>query len=836
MYPARGLWSVGKAIFGSAVIPNALLPRHLHEGLAVLMETELTDGGRGASSRYAMLRRMAVEEGVWGATEFASLDLLDGSTSLWPHGESPYFFGYEIYKEMWDRKGKEGIYKLVDSYSSNWPYFINSPAFEVYGENYSEIWKSIFAKRRTQIRKEIKKIKSSPLSGLTRLTDTSFAKKNVALSPNKKRIAYKRRDPFDGAAIEVLNVKTSEIEKTIPIGTTAGDGLCWGKTKFGEKLVYIAPSTTNHYTKFKVFIYDFNTEETEILEGNVPFENVHRIACSKKLSKILIYQEYKAQSTVKEIHVTWSKEDSPKAKVIRRINIPKGTWVASLLVGKPNWLAVRSRGTTVLYRWGKKDKLPHKVLQLGSIFWNLRRGRNKNEILAIADFDGREEVWAIDIKDISVQKRVALLGGTNSFDTDGKNIYISSYRHGGYDIAHASQIKVKSKYVSTIYPTITGRPSFKIWKPAKEHEPKISEEKNYGIMSTILPRFWVPNIYFVPDGAQIGVVTGGFDISQSHLYYLFGGYDTRGMGFADLLYTYRFGNGHNVDINPFFLPSYFSATQTFFKKWGAQVSYGTRLGAFNARFTTRYRTQEATDIGTGILPANRSVGAALGLSWARGMKARPLSISPVGGTRIFGEYSHYLTSLGSDHDYFVVSGGLDQYVETPWAREHVLYLGMRTGYTEGTNLFNYFFEGGGELLFHQGRGAFLNRGWSAGAFPARRIISANLEYRLPVMVIERGFGLAPLFLKTFHMAMIADAITSDGGQSHPLDGTLRQTRDEFLNKFYGTVGMEAKVDFTFSYYVPGQFKIGLYHGIGSRTFYNLDPSDLRITFGLTARF
>src|SRR5207245_267157 len=92
LYPASGICKLGRAIFGSAALPNGQMPTHFHEGIATFLATEKSSGGRGRGAQFRMYTRMAVEEKAWGKN-FRPYDLFEGSPLHWPHGASPYYFG-----------------------------------------------------------------------------------------------------------------------------------------------------------------------------------------------------------------------------------------------------------------------------------------------------------------------------------------------------------------------------------------------------------------------------------------------------------------------------------------------------------------------------------------------------------------------------------------------------------------------------------------------------------------------------------------------------------------------------------------------------------------------
>ena len=797
LYPANGLWKALRFVFGSIIVPNGLMPSHFHEGLATLLETEMTKGGRGRGSHFSMYRRMAVNEKVWGSSEFSSLDRMDGTLSLWPHGIAPYFFGYTLYQELWDRKKAKGISDLTLSHSSNWPYLLHIPLKQIYGVDYAAIWKEIFAKTEKSAHEEIDAIKKSGISTIQYLTHSRFHKGDVALDSSGKRVAYRQASPSTEPAIEIRHTETAALEKRIQLSGSPAEGLCWWKWDQKEVLLFLQSFAERQYSIKGLSIYQLDAERADRVGA---LGHLHRLSCTPSHDKILVYREEGGAGSVIELKVI-TENGKPSVKRLRKWQIPEGTWVTSLLVGSTSWFMLREGLNTHLYRWNSEGQ-PVRVLTLKGHVFNLRP-KAPGQLLAIANFDGREEIWSIDAERKQRKKWVALLGGANSFDVRDEEIIVSSYEHGGYDIAKVTPIaSVEAAVAEPAAATNTG---------SNSTATSISEEKSYSAWGTLYPRTWVPSVFFVPDGVQIGAWIPGFDVSQRHLYDLFAGWDTRGLGFADLSYVYRFGQSSLLNFNAFFVPSYLQLFKEFFKKWGGSIGIGGQLGSFPPFFTLNvlYKRIEASS----LEPANQSVGFEAGVSHRMGYRQRPLSISPIRGTKLSLSHAQFLKALGSDDNYFSSVAGVAQYLEAPWWKEHVWYLALKAGYTEGTTFFNSYFEGGGELLFYQSRGVFLNRGFLPGLFPARRILNLNVEYRFPIAVIERGIGLMPVQLKAIHAAFVWDTTTFDRGDLHPRDVILASNKNLF-KRFFTSVGVELKTNWHFFFYLPAEVRVGAYHGFG----------------------
>lgn len=808
IYPASGLWSPMRTVFGAWVVPNGMMPTHFHEGMATLLETELTAGGRGKSSSFRMGVRMAVKAGVWNKQDLP-LDRFEATPTLWPLGVSPYFYGYYLHEELLARRGKKGIYDLTDAYSRNWPYFLDGPLQEVYGTTYEKLWDDIFAKTGARAKAEIEQISKAPLSELVKISQGGYYKWDVTLSPDGKRALYRKADPPGGPQLSLVDSQTGKIHKTIDFAAGPAPSICWGKRDGKDLLLHSKVARENNSGINHLSAFWLDEEESFRLEDakGQSFAHLHSVACRPSLGEILIYQEVATVGHVRELRWETAKKKEGVVKVLREWALPTGTWVSSLLYqDEVPLIALREGLKTSLYRW--QGKVPTKILEIPAHAYNLRKGKHANEVLAIATLDGRDEVWAFNTATKEATKVLSVLGGLQSFDEKDGKFLATSYEHGGYDV-------VKAKPIASARIKLSERktPARKL---ASTEPVPISASESYFPLSTLLPRTWIPMALFVPDGAQFSVWIPGFDISQRHFYNIVGGYDTRGLPFALLDYNYRFANRVTFDTGVSLLPSYLFVAKTFQERWGAKLGVTTSLPFFppSLRIGAIYRKIESSPLGL----ANRSVGADISLSYRFGVEQKPLSISPTGGTRLSISHSQFFTVLGSDDNYYSTVAAIEQHLGAPWAGEHAFYLALRGGYTEGNSIFNSYYVAGGELMLSQGRGYFLNRGFQPESLLGRQVVNANFEYRFPLFRVDRGISLLPFHLRNLHAALTWDMTTTDLGTRHPRD-TYTSTRRNLFKVFYQSVGGELRSEWNMFFYLPTQIRFGLYHGFGGESLY-----------------
>jgi hypothetical protein len=163
----------------------------------------------------------------------------------------------------------------------------------------------------------------------------------------------------------------------------------------------------------------------------------------------------------------------------------------------------------------------------------------------------------------------------------------------------------------------------------------------------------------------------------------------------------------------------------------------------------------------GIAPARRN---ALRAGWAVSTRRHyGYSISPEHGAQATVTLEHVSPSLGADGE--ATSATVDARAYLPGlGRQHVVAIRAAAGAGDGDARMQRLFNLGGAGLPGSGfrfdrRGLGLLRGFDADAFSGRAAASASLDYRLPLVAVERGVHTWPVFLRTLHAAAFADAGT-----------------------------------------------------------------------------
>jgi hypothetical protein len=164
--------------------------------------------------------------------------------------------------------------------------------------------------------------------------------------------------------------------------------------------------------------------------------------------------------------------------------------------------------------------------------------------------------------------------------------------------------------------------------------------------------------------------------------------------------------------------------------------------------------------------------------------------------------------LGSDFKSLELSYRWSIFHQMPWAWDHTATFRVN-GAIETTDRLRdgpYVLGGLGtqniaqSILDNVRVGTGVLRGYEPGKLRGRQFHLANLEYRLPLLTIERGFHTLPIYLRRLHAAFFADA-----GYARDGDFDWREIRP--------SLGAALRLDAVFGFYDGGTFELGYARGL-----------------------
>lgn len=183
----RGFPGVLQRIFGRQpfFFPNVFQPSWMVEGLAVYRESEPGTGrGRLGGPVFEAWLRAEAERG------FLSLRELNADGRALPLSKS-YLYGAYFFDFLSRRYGKEAVFKVVDHYSGNppfWPRLHNSP-YEATGKTMDVLWTEFLADLQQQVQERSQPIKRTAEVSGERLAGPMFGVGALAALPGGDTLA-----------------------------------------------------------------------------------------------------------------------------------------------------------------------------------------------------------------------------------------------------------------------------------------------------------------------------------------------------------------------------------------------------------------------------------------------------------------------------------------------------------------------------------------------------------------------------------------------------------------------------------------------------------------------
>jgi outer membrane protein assembly factor BamA len=205
------------------------------------------------------------------------------------------------------------------------------------------------------------------------------------------------------------------------------------------------------------------------------------------------------------------------------------------------------------------------------------------------------------------------------------------------------------------------------------------------------------------------------------------------------------------------------------------------------------------------------------LRWARG-GANTYSISPEGArlvsfsgkltSSLFGSYVLNSEDSREPFDQVQITAEIREYLDIPWFGNHVLALRAAGGVSFGDRLrYGSFRLGGnyGESSYYVVPDEYISlRGWPIAAASGDWYYLSSAEYRFPIWRVDRGTGTLPLFFRTLHGAVFADAGSAFDDPNQP-EGPLLGTGTEL--RMTGIVGwglpLQARLGYAFALFPSG---------------------------------
>lgn len=811
---ATGVAAIINTILGRVYMPNHVNPRWLLEGYAVWQETELTSGGRLRSSLWDMYMRMdALEDRLW------DLDQVSTIADRWPHGNAAYLYGSHFIRYIADRYGREALAEITHEYADAiLPYGINRAAEHATGLGFVELYEDFLEERRTHYADQAAEVAALGIREGRRLTHHG----EIARAPRWSRegeLFYVQGDNRSRYEVRRVDPGTGEVDEVIARGDSDAS---FALTPDGTAVFYSRRDVHRDYYYFAdLFRRDLRTgEETQLTEGLRAREpdvspDGRWIAFTTSRSGTSHLMLARTDDVAGTLETLVSSADFEQVFTPRFS--PDGETIAY-----SRWTAGGYRDVVLVDRaTGRLQEVTHDRAQdTGPTF-----SPDGAYLYFSSDRTGIANLYAYHLASGTLRQVTNVMSGAYqpAMSPDGTALAYIGYTSYGFDL-----------FVMDLGPEGASPEGFRAapayvdrHPPASETEPLFTAEATaYDPFATIYPRsYFVDLVQDSFGGMQLGLSTAGEDVAQFHSWnFRLGVGLLRGQ--VDLDFGYSFNRspvGFTLSLNRRVSQvgglSIAGSPATWVQDaagGSASVSYSFPrafdVGSVHLGYGATY-TWASQAFGIPLDPnvplfelPERGLFAGLRFGWSYSNVERyDYDISASNGRALGVEISVAHPGLGSQFEVVTCTWQFANYL--PLFDHHVLAFRYGGGVSGGDlDRVGVFGVGGYPVLAPLAGldspvqlGGVALRGYAPNDRVGTQFHLAQLEYRLPIVRLNRGVLTLPLYFNRIYATVFAD-----------YGDAFSSTFD--LSTFRMGVGAEVFLDFTLFYIIGLTLRIGYAHG------------------------
>jgi hypothetical protein len=858
--PANGVVRPFRLVFGSIVRPNVLLPRWYLEGLAVWMETHHSHFGRLRSKNFLAIARAMTEDGNLHDEDISRIN--EVSIPDFPGGNRPYLMGSLMWDEITARAGNETIIgDLNQSYSRRVPFLINAPIEARLGVDYETLLGQMYDRVTASAQKQIDSVKAVGTTPFSALDVGGFVQRSPRLSPDGRWLAVVTYDHNIDGAITIVARETTAVDGVsahtpgLASGVAASatqlkklirargtKGFAWLSDSRG--VIFDRISDSSRYNQYSdlwraewrtpsgassgaslvasSLANDSHIEITQLTHGlraqeptlsadgqTVVF--VQNTTASTRLAQVdaanganykILYEpppqtRIANPDFISPTKIVWSERGTDGHEVLKTLDLAQAGAAA-----QPS--AMPTSAATMILPSFASARFPHMT---------------KNGFLFTSDKTGISNIYQANQDFTDARAITNLTAGAldSDFDFNTGSVLVTRLTGHGPRVAeiHASDWQ-KSATPPDVAPLIA-EPRENSGAAAAGTATAVTASgttgsaQDYNPWPYLMPRYWLPYMYFLPGGTYVQASTDSADPTGRHSYALTAAYDT-------------------LSRKPSLFGEYTNATQPV-----AVTLLGEDLNEYLYSFEIVRHTSEAAVNGGFYLPSLSNHwrgniswqylqtdvqgietlvrnGARVGVAF-NNAEQRGEEVSPEHGGSLAVSEAHYFPNFGNvDYDQTDIATAL--YFSDWLPRRHSIAFYTHSSIAPQLHqtLLGQTTSGGAYQagLLDQ---SFIVRGYASGTFIGRNLITSTLEYHFPLTYTYHGSGTTPFFLSRIHADLFIDALTLDGYWYDWVDQTFTTAK---LGHFFYGVGAEIKADATIFYQIPIQFIFGLYRGLDDR--------------------
>jgi len=828
----HGLPAVLNAIFGKTYMPNQNQPRWIIEGLATVLESRKTSGGRLRSSQFDMFMRANVLE-----DQMLTLDQFTHPLRRFPGGSIFYLYGSQFIDWIMDTYGPDTFAAVSTDYGQNLiPWGINRSVRRATGRTYPELyvgWKQALTRRYGEQRDAV--VRRGRREG-TRLTWHGFSAAYPRFEPvcgssaAPPSLVYYRDDGHsnDGLVRLDLDANREHVTATEFVTRSAQTQVAFD-ADCGLVFSTTAP-TARRYRFWDLFRQAAGTTTPHGLGAGRSRLTEGVRARSPDVSsdgRRIVYVRDRAGTTTLRIadygsnyqveHERLLVNKHPYEQVFTPRFSPDGKRVAY-----STWLAGGFRDVHVVdVETGQVVAVTHDRAIDQQPSWS----PDGHTLFFTSDRTGIANVYAYSLISGELAQVTNVVNGAYMpvVSPDGRHLIYVGYSSLGYDLY---SLPLDPATFLPALPYVDDRPLV-----MATTETKAWPVEPYSALPTLRPYSWELDYDEGPFGDQLTVSTSGQDITARHAFNLSVGVDFEEYEPQVSGNYYYSGLPVDLSVSAFrsVVPRNYKVDETTsviresVTGLSSGVGYGIP-GEFASHYMAASYSVNVFDQRLPVAefadpyapppqePHSGQLGLVhLGYQYAR-VEASTYGISYEHGV-VFDAGVDYASEVTvSDDTLLALTARLRTYAELPWLRHHVFALALGGGSAGGTYPRQGFYSVGGyqdlpildAYTSDLRQSGFRLRGFEPAQFVGRQFVLGNAEYRFPISYFERGLSTLPVFLQTISGNVFADY----GGAFD------RFNEEEPSSDLHLGVGAEIWLDLILGYATSNTLRYGVARGFG----------------------
>lgn len=740
-----GLPGFLRNFFGRFIIPNGIIPVWLLEGLSVYNEGKTVE-----SSYYEMFfRTQVLEQRLFPIDKVATYDLRQ-----FPGFNAPYFYGGAFLGYLSRRFGKDKLVKYFHSHSGSLPFFINYHSRKVFGYSFTTLWKDW----QKEMRNKYQIAENPPSIGRLRNAESGIDEGYYINSPifsfYGEKIYYISYHPDHYPSLKSFDFTT--LEKRILLKGVLGSVLSLAPD--GQKLLFSLKKIYQNYFDYDdLYLFDLATKKLQRLTNGMRAKDPD---FSPQKEFIVFVNNERGQTNLRLLdtfgRITNLTENDDYRQYSRPKFSPDGKKIAVSILERSGYYDI------MLFDLETGWQVP--ITQDRAVDKDPYWSSDGKYILFASDRSGVFNIYAYSLQNKRLYQVTDVLTGAFSpaVSRDGKRIAFTLYTSKGYEVRIID-------YNPNSWGEITALPikEEERWGPDDTTE-IFGQLFYYTPFPSLYPKAWLPLVSY-DKNFNFGFFTIGSDVLRHHNFFL------------SLNYSLE-------QKSPFGFFNYFSQRTPFLLYlYGAKdVQFG-ELGLYFPFYRTTafhsiypyYRFKQ--------MASYRLSG--LGFDWYfNNTKRYGYSISPTDGNLITVSLNHNEKLIKSDYNLTRIIANINRYVSMP-LRHNVLVLKLISGMAFGDS----------QIV----RSFYYNlRGFLSDTTGSDKILATGIEYRFPLVWVERGYSTLPLFFSNLSGRIFSNALF----ETTPLFSS-------FNKGILVNIGAEFRAEITFAYLLPVILRLGWAKGV-----------------------